>query len=54
MAPPKQPSSLLRLKDAWIKFMSLVFFAGLTVNFLEILMRLFFHSSIDLFYDIPI
>lgn len=38
----------------WILFWSLVFFLGVFINFLEIILRFFFHYSLDLFYDIPV
>lgn len=38
----------------WIIFWSVVFFLGVSVNFLEIILRFFFNYSIDLFYDIPV
>lgn len=38
----------------WIVFWSVVFFLGVLVNFCEIILRLFFNFSLDLFYDIPV
>lgn len=38
----------------WIVFWSIVFFFGVFVNFLEIILRCFFNYSLDLFYDIPV
>lgn len=38
----------------WIVFWSIVFFFGVFVNFLEIILRFFFQYSLDLFYDIPV
>ena len=42
------------LVKGWIAFWSLVFFLGVLVNFLEIILRFFFHFSLDLLYDIPV
>ena len=41
------------LKNAWVIFFSFVLFAAITINFLEIVMRVFFNFSIDLMYDLP-
>ncbi len=41
------------LVKGWIAFWSLVFFLGVLVNFLEIILC-FFHFSLDLLYDIPV
>ncbi len=43
-----------RCIKGWIAFWSAVFFIGVFVNFLEIILRFFFSYSIDLFYDIPV
>ena len=40
-------------KDRWIVFFSYVLFAAITINFLEIVMRVLFNSSIDLMFDLP-
>lgn len=43
-----------KLKRRWIEFWGLVFFAGILVNFAEIVCRTLFHFSIDLMYDLPV
>ena len=43
-----------KIIDAWIAFWGLVLFFGVSVNFLEIVTRVFFSSTIDLMYDIPV
>ena len=40
-------------KEAWIKFFSFVLFVAITINFLEIVVRVVFESSIDLMFDLP-
>ena len=43
-----------RLKRRWLEFWGLVFFAGICINFAEIICRTLFHFSIDLMYDLPV
>lgn len=43
-----------KIIDKWIVFWSFVFFFGVFINFLEIVLRFFFSYSLDLFYDIPV
>ena len=43
-----------KLKRRWIEFWGLVFFAGILINFAEIVCRTLFHFSIDLMYDLPV
>ncbi|KAF1077480.1 TRAP transporter small permease [Halodesulfovibrio sp. MK-HDV] len=40
-------------KDGWIVFFSYVLFLAITINFLEIVMRVLFNSSVDLMFDLP-
>ena len=44
---------LTAFKDQWIVFFSYVLFIAITINFLEIVMRVIFNSSIDLMFDLP-
>ncbi|BHH83471.1 TRAP transporter small permease [Desulforhopalus sp. 52FAK] len=45
---------LRKVINVWITFWACVFFVGVSVNFIEIVTRVFFSSTIDLMYDIPI
>lgn len=40
-------------KNAWVIFFSFVLFGAITINFVEIIMRVLFNFSIDLMYDLP-
>lgn len=40
-------------KDGWIRFFSYVMFIAITINFLEIVMRVLFNASVDLLFDLP-
>lgn len=42
-----------RVADVWVKIFAFVLFAAVSINFLEIVMRVFFSASVDLFYDLP-
>ena len=44
---------IIAFKDGWIRFFSYVMFAAITINFLEIVMRVLFNSSVDLLFDLP-
>ena len=43
-----------KLKEYYIKFWGLVFFVGVSINFLEIICRTVFSFSWDLMYDLPV
>lgn len=43
-----------KIIDYWVWFWSMIFFFGVFINFLEIILRFFFSFSLDLFYDIPV
>lgn len=47
-------NTINKIIDAWVMFWSIVFFFGVFINFLEIILRFFFSYSWDLFYDIPV
>lgn len=47
-------NTLNKMIDWWVIFWSFVFFFGVFVNFLEIILRFFFSYSWDLLYDIPV
>lgn len=46
--------SIRKIKDYWYKFWALVFFAGVSINFIEIACRSVFNFSVDLMYDLPV
>lgn len=50
---PEIKSRIIAFKEGWIKFFSYVMFIAITINFLEIIMRVFFNYSIDLMFDLP-
>lgn len=43
-----------KLKNFWYKFWALVFFLGVSINFIEIVCRTVFNFSVDLMYDLPV
>ncbi len=43
-----------KFKDIWIKFWGIIFFIGVSINFLEIVCRTLFHFSWDIMYDLPV
>lgn len=45
---------LRKVIHVWITFWACVFFVGVSVNFIEIVTRVFFSATIDLMYDIPV
>lgn len=47
-------NTINKIINAWVMFWSIVFFFGVFINFLEIILRFFFSYSWDLFYDIPV
>ncbi len=42
-----------RLKVTYIKYLSYLFFVAVSINFLEIIIRVVFNRSVDLFFDVP-
>ncbi len=47
-------SKLSKMKEYYIKFWGLVFFVGVSINFIEIICRTVFNFSWDLMYDLPV
>ena len=45
---------LRKIIHVWITFWACVFFLGVSINFIEIVTRVFFSASIDLMYDLPV
>lgn len=52
MEKPEE-TSFEKAKRIWVTLFSFVFFAAVSVNFIEIIMRVVFNASVDLLYDIP-
>lgn len=50
---PETSSALSKLRTVYINILSYLFFIAVSVNFLEIIIRVVFNSSIDLFFDVP-
>lgn len=43
-----------KIKSYWYKFWALIFFLGVSINFMEIVCRTVFNFSVDLMYDLPV
>lgn len=50
---PEDKSLLEKLKVTYIKYLGYLFFIAVSVNFLEIIIRVVFNHSVDLFFDVP-
>lgn len=50
---PEERSLSERLKITFIKYLGYLFFIAVSVNFLEIIVRVVFNNSVDLFFDVP-
>lgn len=42
-----------KFKVKFIKYLSYLFFLAVSINFLEIIVRVIFNNSVDLFFDVP-
>ena len=43
-----------KIINIWITFWACIFFLGVSINFIEIVTRVIFSSTVDLMYDLPI
>lgn len=46
--------TLRKVINVWITFWGFIFFLGVSINFIEIVSRVVFSSTIDLMYDLPV
>lgn len=50
---PQGMSFSEKFKETYIKYLSFLFFIAVSINFLEIVVRVVFNNSVDLFFDVP-
>ncbi len=50
---PQGMSLSEKFKETYIKYLSYLFFIAVSINFLEIIVRVVFNNSVDLFFDVP-